>query len=122
METKDFRDTEGITLISLIITIIVMLIIAGSTIAMLNGDSAIMKKTKKSKELTEIALEREAVQNAMLLANKRSILKGEEYNYIGRRLYDQNNYNSNTWDVIILNDSDQDPYGTGWSYVEKILK
>lgn len=49
------RDTKGITLIALIITIIVLLILAGVSIAMLSGDNGLLTKAEKAKEETEIA-------------------------------------------------------------------
>ncbi len=52
---------NGITLIALVITIIVLLILAGVTIAMLTGDNGILKKAIESKEQTEIEEEKEAI-------------------------------------------------------------
>jgi len=45
---------KGITLIALVITIIVLLILAGVSIAMLTGDNGILTQAKKSKVQTEI--------------------------------------------------------------------
>ncbi len=44
---------KGITLITLVITIIVLLILAGVTIATLTGENGILSKAKLAKELTE---------------------------------------------------------------------
>lgn len=66
------RDTKGVTLISLIITIIILLILAGVSIAILTGNNGILKNANKSKEATEISEEKEKVtvsQNADLVAN-----------------------------------------------------
>lgn len=46
------KETKGITLIALVITIIILLILAGVTIAMLTGENAIINKAKKSEEET----------------------------------------------------------------------
>ncbi len=43
----------GITLIALVITIIVLLILAGVSIAMLTGDHGILRQAEKAKEVTE---------------------------------------------------------------------
>ena len=43
------RNQKGITLIALVITIIVLLILAGVSIAMLTGDNGILTQTNKSK-------------------------------------------------------------------------
>ena len=54
--------THGITLIALVITIIVLLILAGVTIATLTGENGILTKATESQEDTEIAEEREKVE------------------------------------------------------------
>ncbi len=51
--------TNGITLIALVITIIVLLILAGVTIATLTEENGILTKAQKAKEQTEIALQEE---------------------------------------------------------------
>ena len=43
------RKTAGITLIALVITIIVLLILAGISIMMLTGDNSILNQAGKSK-------------------------------------------------------------------------
>ena len=50
---------NGVTLIALVITIIVLLILAGVTIAMLTGENGILSKAQKAKDSTEEAKERE---------------------------------------------------------------
>ena len=47
--------SKGITLIALVITIIVLLILAGVSIAMLTGDNGILTQARKAKERTEEA-------------------------------------------------------------------
>ncbi len=46
------KDEKGITLIALVITIIVLLILAGVTIAALSGDNGILKRAAEAKEQT----------------------------------------------------------------------
>ncbi len=65
-QTKETQ--KGITLISIVITIIVLLILAGISIATLNGDSGIIKKSKEAKEQTEISEEKEVVDRATVQA------------------------------------------------------
>ena len=50
---------KGITLIALVITIIVLLILAGVAIAMLSGENGILKKAAESKTKTEEAQKEE---------------------------------------------------------------
>ena len=50
---RTFKNNLGITLIALVITIIILLILAGVTIAALSGDNGILKNAGKAKEETE---------------------------------------------------------------------
>ncbi len=50
---KILRKSKGITLIALVITIIVLLILAGVAIAMLSGENGILRKAAESKTKTE---------------------------------------------------------------------
>ena len=49
---------KGITLIALVITIIILLILAGISIAMLTGENGILNKASSSKEQTQVARSR----------------------------------------------------------------
>ena len=61
MEEKSLKTREkGITLIALVITIIVLLILAGVSIAMLTGENGILTQAKNAKSETEVAAEDEA--------------------------------------------------------------
>ena len=54
MKTK-FKENKGITLIALVITIIVLLILAGVSIAMLTGENGILTQAQRAKTETEEA-------------------------------------------------------------------
>ena len=56
---------RGITLIALVITIIVLLILAGVTIAALSGDNGILTRAAESKNRTEEAQEKEGLELAV---------------------------------------------------------
>ena len=60
------RNKEGITLIALVITIIVLLILAGVSIAMLTGTNGILTQAQKAKSETEKAAARESLEIKML--------------------------------------------------------
>ena len=66
---KEFRGNfnKGITLIALVITIIVLLILAGVSISMLTGDNGILTQAKLAKEKTEEAQRKEEQQLESLL-------------------------------------------------------
>ena len=55
---------KGITLIALVITIIVLLILAGVSIATLTGQNGILTQANNAKTQTEIANEKEAISLA----------------------------------------------------------
>ena len=62
--TESIKEKKGITLIALVITIIVLLILAGVTIATLTGENGILTKAGEASEQTELADEREKVELA----------------------------------------------------------
>ena len=49
------RQEKGITLIALVITVIILIILAGITIAGLTGEKGLIREAKTAKELTELA-------------------------------------------------------------------
>ena len=63
--TVNLKQEKGITLIALVITIVVLLILAGVTIAMLTGENGILTKVTTAKDKTAIAEAKEKV-NLML--------------------------------------------------------
>ena len=58
-------NTKGITLIALVISIIVLLILAGITIVALSGNNGILKRATEAKNSTEISQEEESVKVAV---------------------------------------------------------
>lgn len=70
------KSNKGITLIALVITIIVLLILAGVSIAMLTGDNGILKQAEKADDNTEVAEIVERV-NMELNAQYAAVLAGK---------------------------------------------
>ena len=62
------KGTNGITLIALVITIIVLLILAGISISMLSGDNSILSRATQAKTKTGIAQYEETISLAYLAA------------------------------------------------------
>lgn len=60
------KSTKGITLVALVITIIILLILAGVTIATLTGDNGLIKRAQDAKIATEIASIKEEIQTDIL--------------------------------------------------------
>ena len=59
------KSSKGVTLIALVITIIVLLILAGVSIAMLTGDNGILTQAKEAKEENIAGTEKEQIKLAM---------------------------------------------------------
>ena len=82
-ELYQTEKNEGITLIALIVTIIVLLILAGISISMLTGQNGILPRASEAKEKTEKANLRDLVQIALI----------GSYNEIGEIDWDRLNGN-----------------------------
>ena len=63
MKKKFFRKKDGITLIALVITIIVLLIMAGVSMATLMGEGGILSKATKAQKQTNEARSRRKIEN-----------------------------------------------------------
>ena len=109
-----YSKEKGITLIALVITIIVLLILAGVSITMLTGDNGILSQAQNAKKKTELASEKEAIQ----LSVPEYQLANEEKYKLGTTLYDKNADNSTIWDLFV-NNNENKTYGTGWNYISK---
>ena len=66
MSKNLIKQTNGITLISLVITIIILLILAGVTLSLTLGDRGIITQAVRAKEAQEIAAIKEDMQLAIL--------------------------------------------------------
>ena len=76
MCTKDFRSTKAITLIALVVSIVVLLILAGVSIVTLTGDNGLLSQVQNAKEKTNVAEFKEAVQLAYMTAYSKSAENG----------------------------------------------
>ena len=68
----NLKERKGITLIALVITIIVLLILAGVSIAMLTGQNGILTQAQKAKTTTENKSAEEKVKLAVMAARAQS--------------------------------------------------
>ena len=64
--SKEKLKNRGITLITLIITVIVMLILTGVTLSVTIGDNGLVNKAKEAKESTQIAMDKEMLLSAVI--------------------------------------------------------
>ena len=65
---KNKKQETGITLLALVITIVILLILAGITISAITGNNGIIENARQAKEETEIANEKEIVEKAIAQA------------------------------------------------------
>ena len=81
MRKKSFelKNSKGITLIALVITIIVLLILAGISIAMLTGDNGILNKATTAKEETIKAQYEEELNLVITLIRTDAMYKNEKF-------------------------------------------
>jgi Tfp pilus assembly protein PilE len=69
--SKRIKVNKGITLIALVVTIVVLLILAGITIASVTGEKGIIKEARTAKELSEKAALEELVELAIIKAEQK---------------------------------------------------
>ena len=75
------KNNGGITLIALVITIVVLLILAGISIKVLTGENGLINQAKNGKDAVEISEEKEIVNTAVIQAigkDRRGDLSTEE--------------------------------------------
>ena len=77
---KKYTNSKGITLISLVITIIVMLILAGVSLNMITGDSSVLSNAMKAADMQSLGMLEEWINQQYLGL----VIKGrnEEYKAI----------------------------------------
>ena len=64
-QKRDYKNTSGITLVALVISIIILLILAGVSMQLFVGESGILKRTEYAKFATEISTIKEQVELAL---------------------------------------------------------
>ena len=69
---NNFKSKKGITLIALVVTIVVLLILAGVSISMLGGENGIITQAIEAKDETTIGEEKEKVQLAATAAKTKN--------------------------------------------------
>ena len=77
LNLKTRKNQKGITLVALVITIIILLILAGIVISSLTGENGILTRANDSKTQTEIGKEKEILQ----LAYTSAIINNEQIKF-----------------------------------------
>ncbi len=101
---KKIYKNKGITLIALIITIIVLLILAGITIGALTSNNSILKQAGKAKNNTKVGKEKEVIELSVMGAvslNKDALLKESEFQ-------EQLNKNADEGNPIIIESNEEE--------------
>ena len=83
------KSSKGITLIALVITIIVLLILAGVSIAMLTGDNGILTQASEAKDANIKGQEKEQIRLAMQSKKWRSMADNIERTVTAEELQNQ---------------------------------
>ena len=105
---QKFKRNKGITLIALVVTIIVLLILAGISISMLTGQNGILKKASEAKSQNRIAQNGELVNLSAIDALSQgegtitdANLKTALNNNIGEGKYEITGDATNGWTVTV---------------------
>ena len=117
MKKQKTKENTGITLVALIMTIVLLLILAGISISSLT-QTGLFGKAKKATESYKEAGEKERIQTALYTMQIDMTTNNDSKTKLGKKLYDKNIENGSKWDIIVINDSKK-TYGTGWSFIEK---
>ena len=76
------KNNNGITLISLVVTIIVLIILSGVSINAVVGEEGIIRITKQSKQDVDITIMKEEIQLKILEAYSQKMLSNEDFTEI----------------------------------------
>ena len=96
------NNIKGITLVALVVTIVVLLILAGVSLGMLAGDNGLIKQAQNASDEWKIAQDQEQLE----LAKQAEIAKGKGY-------IDVDDYFQRLEDEGIVNDKDADIVDNG---------
>ncbi len=107
---------KGITLVALVVTIIIMLILAGVTLNIALSDNGIFSKAKKATESYKTASEREYIEQNVLSVQLDKYMGNVSSEKLGKELNTRNLNNTSNWHIIKVNEKS---YETGWNYIEK---
>lgn len=143
IHTCDLKKEKGITLIALVITIIVLLILAGVSIVTLTGENGLIGKAIEAERLYKIEQEKEIISIAyMSMQDKQEItkemLKDEiqklnkevtvDYCNNNGEIIEQSNYvkitfvDTKNWYVINLSTGKIEKYGTNGEIIHEGIK
>ena len=95
------RKERGITLIALVITIIVLLILAGVAISMLSGENGILKKATEAKTKTEEKSIEEQIKLAVMSATEAGTTKVDKQKIANELSIEKSSINGDSTDIVL---------------------
>ena len=107
---------KGITLVALVITVIIMLILAGVTLNIALGENGLFKMAQKATESYQATSEKEYIEQNVLSVQLDKYMGKVSSEKLGEILNTKSIENSSNWHIIKVNDKS---YETGWNYIEK---
>ena len=110
---------KGITLVALVVTIVIMLILAGVTLNLTLGDNGLFKMTQKAAEAYQVTSEKEYLQQYILSYQLDKATNKTEENQLGIQLANRVSVNDSQWIVIQLLDDTNQIYGDNYNYIKK---
>ena len=117
-EEKSIKSSRGITLIALIITIIVLLILAGVSISMVVGENGVLNRAQDASQKTKFASEKEAIE-FIINDIKTGQMIGENIpknRYLGEELKKRTMSSTSDWKIVTVGDKN---YSNGWYLIEE---
>ena len=114
------KSEKAITLIALIISIIVLLILAGVSLTAIIGNNGILNQATNAAKRTEIASEEELLSQIVASENADKIQHPEVVSsyHIGEDLHERTLANGSIWNIVVINET-QKVYDEGWTFIEK---
>ena len=109
------NQVQGITLIALVVTMIILIILASVTINLTVGNNGLFKRAQNAVDTYGEVSEKEAI--SMILLGE-AIDNNSETTSLGTTLYDRTQANGTNWHIISTNKGEK-IYGTGWNYIAK---
>ncbi len=113
------KENKGITLVALVVTIVILLILAGVTLNITLSNDGIFNKAKKATKEYQIASEREYIEQNVLLYQMNNATDNAEKTKLGMQLFNRTSINDNQWTVIQLLDNTKEIYGNNYNYLKK---
>ncbi len=119
-QMKRFNE-YGVTLVALVVTIVIMLILAGVALNLALSDNGLISKTAQARSKYEIEAEREVISQNILAYQMEEMTEDSvtTIKKLGISLINRNMDNSDIWNIIVLRNGSEQPYGTDWNYIKE---